>query len=182
VETYYPLRIERIKGHMDSGGAGEHRGGNGVEKVYEFLAPGEVSVHDDRHISRPWGIGGGHAAANSRKVLLRKDGTERELPAKFDFLHVEPGDRLLYITGGGGGWGDPLDRDVDAVGRDVLRGFVSVENARESYGVVVDPETRTVDEAATADLRGRLRAERPHDAPVFDFGQPRRREEVELVL
>ena len=58
-ESYYPLRIESLRGRTDSGGAGLHRGGNGVEKMYRFLEPGQVSIHDDRHISRPWGIGGG---------------------------------------------------------------------------------------------------------------------------
>ena len=74
-----------------------------------------MSIHDDRHISQPWGIGGGRAADGSRKVLLRADGSEEELPAKLDFLVVGPGDRLLYLTAGGGGWGDPLARDPEAV-------------------------------------------------------------------
>ncbi|MEA2227504.1 MAG: hypothetical protein QOF04_1134 [Solirubrobacteraceae bacterium] len=182
IESYYPLRIERVKGHPDSGGAGEHRGGNGVEKVYEFLARGEVSVHDDRHISHPWGIGGGRAAANSRKLLIRADGTEQELPSKFDFLEVHPGDRMLYITGGGGGWGDPLVRGAQVVRTDVLRGFVSVENARESYGVVIDADTLEVDDDATTELRDELVAERPDETPVFDFGDQRPRDRTKLLL
>ena len=69
-ESYFPVRVERLRGRIDSGGAGKHRGGNGMDKVYLFLEPGEVSVHDDRHRSRPWGIGGGQAAECSRKILL----------------------------------------------------------------------------------------------------------------
>ena len=181
-ESYYPLRIESLRGRVDSGGAGRHRGGNGVEKVYRFLEPGEVSVHDDRHLSRPWGIGGGQAAEGSRKVLLRADGTERELPAKFDGLHVGPGDRLLYVTAGGGGWMDPLERDPEQVRLDVLRGFVSREKAERAYGVVLRDTPASVDPAATAALRERLRAERPAQRGVFDFGPAVARDRSRLLL
>jgi N-methylhydantoinase A/oxoprolinase/acetone carboxylase beta subunit/N-methylhydantoinase B/oxoprolinase/acetone carboxylase alpha subunit len=167
-ESYFPVRVERIRGRMDSGGAGKHRGGNGLEKVYEFLEPGEVSVHDDRHHSRPWGIGGGQAAEGSRKVLLRRDGSRQELAAKFDGLKMEPGDRMLYLTAGAGGWGDPLERNPEAVRLDVLRGFLSVEKAHAAYGVVLDGEG--VDGAATTELRRELRARRPARLPIFHFG------------
>jgi 5-oxoprolinase (ATP-hydrolysing) len=173
-ESYFPLRIERLASRLDSGGAGKHRGGNGVEKLYLFLEPGEVSIHDDRHISQPWGIGGGRAAERSRKILIRKNGDEEELPAKFDFLAVEPGDRLLYLTAGGGGWGDPLERDPEAVRLDALRGFLSPEKARASYGVELAPDGLTVDEPKTRQTREELRAERPENAPLFDFGSSAR--------
>jgi 5-oxoprolinase (ATP-hydrolysing) len=172
-ESYFPIRVERMSGRMDSGGAGRHRGGNGLDKVYEFLEPGEVSVHDDRHRSRPWGIGGGLAAEGSQKVLLRKDGSRHALAAKFDGLKVEPGDRMLYLTAGGGGWGDPLERNPESVRLDVLRGFLSVEKARVSYGVVVGGDGLTVDFGASDALRRRMRSERPAQLPVFDFGPGR---------
>jgi 5-oxoprolinase (ATP-hydrolysing) len=181
-ESYFPLRVERLASRIDSGGAGKHRGGNGVEKLYLFLAPGQVSIHDDRHISQPWGIGGGRAAERSRKLLLRKDGTEEPLPAKFDFLRVEPGDRLLYLTAGGGGWGDPLERDADAVRADVVRRFVSVEKAREQYGVILEPATVELDEQATESLRDELRRQRPEKPPLFDLGRSLQRSEVRLEL
>jgi N-methylhydantoinase B len=180
-ESYFPLRIDRIASRMDSGGAGRHRGGNGVEKVYIFLEPGEVSVHDDRHVSQPWGIGGGRAAERSRKALLRKDGSREDLPAKFDFLQVEPGDRLLYLTAGGGGWGNPLERDPEAVRTDVLRRFVSVEKARDEYGVVIDRESMTVDSAATEARRDELRRVRGENTELFDFGSTRRGSEAETA-
>ena len=169
-ESYFPVRVERIRGRIDSGGAGKHRGGNGLEKVYAFLEPGDVSIHDDRVRSRPWGIGGGHAAEGSSKTLLRRDGTTQELPPKFDGLRVEPGDRLLYITAGGGGWGDPLEREPQRVLSDVRRGFLSEHKAREAYGVVLARDGAEVDRDATDELRRKLRDERPVPLPVFDFG------------
>jgi N-methylhydantoinase B len=181
-ESYFPLRIERLASRADSGGAGKHRGGNGVEKLYLFLEPGEVSIHDDRHVSQPWGINGGQAAQGSHKLLLRRNGSEEELPAKFDFLAVEPGDRLLYLTAGGGGWGDPLERDPEAVRLDVLRGFLSREKAPSAYGVVLDAQTLEVDAARSEALRDELRSRCPGPLPVFDFGTPRPRAEARFVL
>jgi N-methylhydantoinase B len=180
-ENYYPVRIEHLRGRPDSGGAGLHRGGNGLEKLYVFLAKGEVSIHDDRSRFRPWGIGGGQAAEGSRKVLIRRDGEEVELPSKLDFLQVEPGDKLLYLTAGGGGWGDPLQRDPELVRRDVARGFVTPERARASYGVVVDVETGLVDEGTTRALREEQLAARPPELPVFDFGPERTTAEADRV-
>ena len=108
----------------DSGGAGLHRGGNGVEKRYVYLEPGHVSIHDDRWLTRPWGVLGGEPGERSTKLLRRADGSEQVLPAKCDEIEVEPGDMLIYRTAGGGGWKDRLDRPVEAVARDVAFGLV----------------------------------------------------------
>jgi N-methylhydantoinase B len=145
-----------------------HRGGNGVEKRYVYLEPGEVSIHDDRWLTRPWGVLGGLPGARSTKLLKRADGTEQVLPSKCDNVEVEPGDMLVYRTAGGGGWKDRLDRPAETVARDVSFGLVSREFAREGYGVVL-AEDGSVDEAATEAERQRQRDERG-DAPAFDFG------------
>jgi len=163
LEAYYPLRVDGYTTVTDSGGPGLHRGGNGVEKRYVYLEPGHVSIHDDRWLTRPWGVLGGLPGGRSEKLLRRADGTEQVLPAKCDEVEVAPGDMLIYRTAGGGGWKDRLDRPVEAVERDVSFGLVSVEGALRGYGVVVgDPE-------ATEAERARQRAERG-DAPAFDFG------------
>ncbi|HUY20632.1 MAG TPA: hydantoinase B/oxoprolinase family protein [Candidatus Binataceae bacterium] len=167
LEAYFPLRIERYETVPDSGGPGLHRGGNGIDVVYRFLAEGEISIHDDRWFTYPWGVNGGLPGARSRKLLIRADGATEHLPSKCDHVRVKPGDLLHYVTWGGGGWGDPLARDAAIVAREVERGLVTAEGAHR-YGVVLDSEGR-VDEAATRELRDRLRSERGTPA-VFNFG------------
>ena len=154
LEAYYPLRIDGYTTVTDSGGAGLHRGGNGVEKRYVYLEPGEISIHDDRWLTRPWGVLGGEPGGRSEKLLRRADGTEERLPSKCDHVEVEPGDMLIYRTAGGGGWKDRLDRPAEAVARDVSFGLVSREKAQAGYGVVLGDDG-TVD--AEAD-RGRAGA------------------------
>jgi N-methylhydantoinase B len=133
--------------------------------VFRFLAPGDVSIYDDRHASFPWGIGGGRHGGRSRKRLLRADGTAAELPAKVDFVRVEPGDRLIFETAGAGGWGDPLLRPAERVLADVEKGFVTPEAAEREYGVVL--RDGRVDGPATEALR---RARERPEVPLVDFG------------
>ena len=129
LEAYYPVRVDGYTTVTDSGGAGLHRGGNGVEKRFVYLEPGHVSIHDDRWLSRPWGVLGGLPGGRSEKILRRVDGSEQVLPSKCDEVEVAPGDMLIFRTAGGGGWKDRLDRPVEAVERDVSFGLVSVEGA-----------------------------------------------------
>jgi N-methylhydantoinase B len=170
LEAYYPLRIDGYTTITDSGGAGLHRGGNGVEKRYVYLEPGEVSIHDDRWLTRPWGVLGGEPGERSEKLLVRADGTEERLPSKCDNVEVQPGDMLVYRTAGGGGWKDRLERPVDDVVRDVELGLVSREKALSSYGVVI-ADDGSADLGATERERERQGAERG-DALDFDFGPP----------
>lgn len=169
LEAYYPLRVEYHRSRMDSGGAGLHRGGNGIEKLYTFLAKGEISIQDDRTQTQPWGINGGRSGTCSYKTLIKADGTEVDLPSKIDFVEVEPGDRLFFVNAGAGGWGNPLERPYERVRKDVLGRLVSVEKARSDYGVVFDPETFLVDVAASDLLREEIRVAWG-ELPVFDFG------------
>jgi N-methylhydantoinase B len=136
--------------------------------TYRFLEPGSVSIHDDRWFVPPWGVNGGLPGARARKIHEKPDGTQVIVANKLDRLDVEEGDLLHFITWGGGGWGDPLARDPDLVGKEIRQGLVTPEGAR-NYGVVADANG-TVDEAATATLRDRMRAERGNNLPLFDFG------------
>src|SRR5262249_4495915 len=138
------------------------------EKVYLFTAPGEFTVHDDRALISPWGIGGGRAGGRSAKRLIRTDGTVVELPSKVDAYHVETGERLVFRTAGARGRGDPLQPPAAEVLRDVQRELVSPEAAAADYGVVIDGDA--VDPGATEELRARLGQERG-EPPQFDFGE-----------
>ncbi|MEO5813587.1 MAG: hydantoinase B/oxoprolinase family protein [Rhodanobacter sp.] len=158
VEAYFPLRIETYETISDSGGAGLHRGGNGLRVTYCLLADGEISIHDDRWLTYPWGVNGGEPGQRSRKELVRVDGTRQILPSKCDRVHVKAGDLLHFDTWGAGGWGDPLQRDPAKVLLDVRRSLVSVHGARR-YGVVVDRDA--VDLPATIALRAEMAATRP---------------------
>jgi N-methylhydantoinase B len=103
----------------------------------------------------------------STKRLVRVDGSEEWLPAKCDGVDVKEGDILYFNTWGGGGWGDPLERDADLVRVDVLRGLVSRQGA-ERYGVVIGDDGH-VDAEATDKLRDKMRGERG-ESGLFSFG------------
>jgi N-methylhydantoinase B len=168
LERYFPLRIERYETVADSGGAGLHRGGNGILMSYRFLEPGQIAIHDDRWFTYPWGVNGGAPGARARKILEKADGTKLVVGNKLEDIEVEAGDMLHFITWGGGGWGDPLQRDPQLVGKEILQGLVTVEGAL-AYGVVADT-SGAVDEAATAALRHATRAERRGPPPLFNYG------------
>ncbi len=167
LEKYFPLVIERYESAPDSGGAGLNRGGNGIHMTYQVLEAGTISIHDDRWFIPPWGVNGGAPGRRSRKIIERQDGSQETVSAKVDNIHVAKGDRLHFITWGGGGWGDPLARDAEIVAREVRRGLVSVGGAR-AYGVVVSP-SGALDAVATERLRADMRAER-NELPLFDYG------------
>jgi N-methylhydantoinase B len=170
LESYYPLRIERWATVADTGGAGLHRGGNGVDVAYRFLEPGTIAIHDDRWLTYPWGVNGGRPGARGRKWVDRADGTHEVLPSKCHNVPVAPGDVLHFVTWGGGGWGDPLARDPALVVTEVRRGLITTQGAAR-YGVVVAADG-SADAEATAALRDRMRADRPAELPVFDMGPP----------
>ena len=170
LETNFPLVVESCRAIADSGGAGLHRGGNGLETRYRFLADGEISIHDDRWLTYPWGVLGGKPGGRSSKDFIPAAGRQRPLPAKTDHVSVRPGDRLVFRTWGGGGWGDPLERDPQAVGLDVRRGLVTPEKARADYGVAL-LNGGHIDHAGTESLRPARRQERG-EIGTFDFGPP----------
>jgi N-methylhydantoinase B len=151
-----------VKGHVvveDSGGAGRYRGGAGLRRTYRFLAEeGTLQVRSDRRAFRPYGLAGGQPGRPSRN-LLNPQAENRLLPAKFT-RPIRCGDVFSHELPGGGGWGDPLEREPWRVVRDVRNGFVSLAAARAEYGVVVDPQTWSVDLDATARHRAQVRATR----------------------
>ena len=133
-ETDWPILIERYGLLPDSGGAGRYRGGLAVERVWRILAPDTaVHVRSDRQVHRPYGLGGGGEGAPSSNLIVRADGTVEQMPPMF-VATLQPGDVFHHRMPGGGGHGDPSERDPEAVARDVRDGKVSVDAARELYG------------------------------------------------
>lgn len=179
-EFNYPLLIEANESLADTGGAGFYRGGNAHRTRFRFLNRGEFSLHDDRWFTHPWGIDGGMPGKRSKKVLYRysklgegEEGKEPEaeyLPSKCDHIKVLPGDVLEYITWGGGGLGDALTRPAEKVALEVHQKLVTLEGARDNYGVVVDPVSYEVDAAETEKLRAKLKAEKKEYPSIYNRG------------
>lgn len=167
LERYFPLMIERYETEPDSGGAGLHRGGNGIHMTYRFLASGTISIHDDRWFVPPWGVNGGEPGKRARKVLEKANGTSQIIGNKVEDIHVDEGDQLHFITWGGGGWGDPLARAPALVETEIAQGLVTVEGAK-AYGVIAS-DAGVIDLDATEDLRAKMRARRD-ELPLFNFG------------
>ena len=151
-----PLRIERFRLRRDSGGAGLYRGGLGAEKVF-IVTAGEmvVTVRGERFFTQPWGLFGGHAGGAARAWIERAAGGHEEICSKRVFS-LARGDRLHFHTPGGGGYGNPLERDPARVLEDVLDGKVDFDTARDQYGVVVLKDADRVDLEATGIARRRL--------------------------
>jgi N-methylhydantoinase B len=152
LETKAPMFIEAYGYVEDTGGAGLHRGGVGVHRHYRFEADSTGICLVSKTKSAPWALAGGQEGTPARIVL--DEGTENEVVTQGGTYPRPQGTRLDNRTGGGGGYGDPLQRDPQLVLDDVADGFVSVASALEDYGVVVDGTV--VDEKATR----RVRAER----------------------
>jgi 5-oxoprolinase (ATP-hydrolysing) len=171
IELNFPVRLDVNEAVADSGGPGFHRGGNAQLTKYHFLCAGEISLHDDRWFTKPWGVRGGKPGQRSRKSLHRSDGSVELLPSKCDHVQVQAGDVLEWQTWGGGGLGDPLTRPAESVALEVRRRLVTVEGARQNYGVILDPATLELDTAQTEMQRAHVeRLEGGKEAPLYDRG------------
>jgi 5-oxoprolinase (ATP-hydrolysing) len=164
-ERQYPVLFHKYEMTADSGGPGRQRGGLAGYQEFLLLEDALYSAAATRHILKPKGIFGGGGAATH--AFHRVDnGTLRTIqelydlpsPSKFSNLPVKKGQVFVVESGGGGGYGDALDRDVEKVEMDVLEGYVSLEGARRDYGVWIDPDTGTADRAKTDELRKKMRA------------------------
>jgi len=137
-ESMYPFRVEEFCLRQDSGGPGKWRGGLGFDKQYVLLAPCELWANFDRIGCPPWGVQGAKAAKSGQVLVFKNGKQEPELLYKTENCPLQAGDRVRMSTGGGGGYGDPKERPLELVERDVIRGFVSRESAREDYGIEFD--------------------------------------------
>ncbi|HEX2196733.1 MAG TPA: hydantoinase B/oxoprolinase family protein [Actinomycetota bacterium] len=154
VETRVPILRRSWELICDSGGPGEFRGGLSAKSEWEFRSTGIVNaITEKTKASVTRGLAGGHAAPFNN-LLTVFPGTDRELRlGKKSDIKIAPGDVFTMRAGGGGGYGDPLRRPPEKVLEDVRNGYVSVGEAKRSYGVIVDDQTLELDEEATAEYR-----------------------------
>jgi N-methylhydantoinase B len=159
IEIKCPVLIENRSLRQDSGGPGKHRGGLGLDLRVRNFVEGRWNLDQPRRQAcPPWGLWGGKPGGTA-DYLLRKAG-DKEFHTHYAYRYLVPADSEVIVrTGGGGGWGDSLEREPESVRWDVLEELVSVEAAREHFGVVLNKDL-SVDEPATTSLRGRLKADR----------------------
>jgi N-methylhydantoinase B len=154
VETEFPVRVESYGLAQDSGGPGTFRGGLGVRRRWRILGEESViNLRTDRFKFSSPGIFGAKPAHPSGASLQSEGAPARPLTSKVAGLRLKKGDALSLEFAGGGGWGDPRERAVERVRKDVERGYVSRQSARDDYGVVLTDDL-SVDVEATARLRG----------------------------
>ena len=155
-ESEHPIQLLAYEFVPDKAGAGKYRGGVPFRRDYRFVEEeGVLQVRSDRRDHRPFGLYGGSPGKPSENYL-NPDAENRALPGKFT-MTVKRGDVFRHVLAGAGGWGDPLERDIAAVLRDVRNELLSPAKAADDYGVVVDTALWTVDEKATAVRRAEIR-------------------------
>ena len=155
LESDTPLIVEERGLVMDSGGPGKQRGGIGRRMIIRSPDDGEnspkrttIAIQAGRFIYPPGGIFNGKAGS---KAKFMKNGKNAD-PSGLTFC--DPGDRISFLSAGGGGYGNPFERDPKAVERDVQYGYISIEKAKQDYGVIIEPDSQTLDLDATRRLRG----------------------------
>jgi len=159
-ESDTPLIIEKRELLTDSGGPGKMKGGLGQREVFRIpedkyapIPPIHLGIQAGRYIYPPEGLFGGKPGSKAQFLINGIKGNPYELTM------LKPGDVVTIDSAGGGGYGNPFERDPELVEKDVLEGYVSIEKAREEYGVVIDPNTLKVDKPATKLLRETIRSE-----------------------
>jgi N-methylhydantoinase B len=143
LEHAYPIRCLGYRLRPDSGGPGRRRGGLGLERTYQLLENGSASLISDRCVFSPFGLFGGQDGLGGSWTLDAETEQERPLAGEFrskaTAVSIAAGTVVRIRTAGGGGYGDPLERDPERVRRDVVRGWVTAGAARDEYGVVLAP-------------------------------------------
>ncbi len=161
IEALHPIEITRYGMLENSGGPGRHRGAPAILRQYRMRADDILVVlRSDRKHHLPWGLDGGAPGTPCLHIVNPGEGQRILPPMPMEAIKFNEGDVFLHIGAGGGGYGDPLDRDPALVLADVVEERLTAEYAEQVYGVVIDPATATVDPAATEAKRKALRAGR----------------------
>jgi N-methylhydantoinase B len=158
-ETKSPIVFEKLELCQDSGGAGKFRGGMGVEGIAYLLTDGLLRNKMIRSLCLPWGFQGGGNGTGNRAFVLKPDGTTVQVP-RVENYPIPAGWKVRLLTGGGGGYGDPLERPPEKVKMDVQNGYISLASAECDYGVVLRSSDLEIDEKTTQRVRSERRKER----------------------
>ncbi|HLZ10018.1 MAG TPA: hydantoinase B/oxoprolinase family protein, partial [Chloroflexota bacterium] len=152
LESETPVRIESYELLTDSEGAGKFRGALGQVREVRCLAPDSVlQIRSDKRRFPPYPLFGGQPGSPSWNIL--NPGPDQVILPTLTMTQIHQDDVLRHVMAGGAGWGDPLERDPEAVQIDVWNEKVSIERARNTYGVVIHPVTLQLDRPATEQLR-----------------------------
>ena len=153
LDMHYPIRNERYELRPDPPGPGQWRGGIGIVRENRFLSPGYISCEADRHLEPPHGIFGGGEGHTGR--LVKNPGTPEaeNWPSKITGAKMQEGDLIQITSPSGGGYGDPKARDPEMVLGDFLDDLITLDIAREAYGVAIDPVAEAVNSEETRRLR-----------------------------
>jgi len=179
IEAQYPIEVQRYGMVENSGGPGRFRGAPAFVRQYRMLADETLVVmRSDRRRFLPYALGGGCPGTPSWNIVNPgKD--QRTVPVMpMDAVRLGRDDVFCHVSAGGAGYGDPLERDPEAVLADVVEERLTADYARDVYGVVLDGTPLRVDSAATERLRDELRAARPeggmepHPAYLRYFHEP----------
>jgi len=164
IELKCPVLVESRSLRQDSGGAGRYRGGLGLDMRVRNLVEGRWNFEQARRANcPPWGLwNGGAGEAGAYLLRLPQENEFKAMVGAHIPVPVEA--EAIVRTGGGGGWGDPLDREPELVRADAAEELISLKSAREHYGVVLTEGLR-VDESATRKLRDSLRSQRTEHRP-----------------
>lgn len=170
-EIRYPILVEQLALKQDSGGAGYRRGGLGYDKRIRALEECRLISNADRSILGCYGVNGGKAGMSYQVSVFDESREESVHPGMCDTVVVSPKSSVRVVTTGGGGWGDPLDREVELVVYDLQCGLITEQAARDDYGVAVylDGRKWKADQTKSEELRTSIRAERGI-LPMFDRG------------
>lgn len=136
IESHFPLRVTQYELLEDRGGAGKWRGGVGTIREIEFLEDAGFSLEGDGSVWAPPGLFGGRDGTPGAVMLNRGKDGEQPLPSKFPYRKAKAGDRLCLMSPCGGGYGDPRERDRDAIDADLADEYISLDSARSIYGVI----------------------------------------------
>jgi len=169
-EAQFPVRVEQIGLASDSGGPGKRRGGLGYFKEIRVLCDCEIFSQGDRSVIAPWGVNGGRAGGLFGIFINPGTPVERAVPPLSNGTKILEGDLVRVVTTGGGGWGNPFQRELPYVRRDVIWGKVTFDGAMRHYGVVfLDEKNFKVDVGGSKALRQMMRKRRSKP-PFFDRG------------